>query len=92
MNNRYEFKIVSEFPKFIDENEECGKQDFGGDAYGYHVKLNDDMIVNYGDNYHDKGEHKGEHKCEAFIDGWLFAKKIDQDFKIKYVNEVRDDD
>jgi len=77
------FYIVSEWPKYCNEDPECGDQDFGGDCYGYHVEFEGQTLADYGDDYHDDGGSK----CEGFIDGYTFALGIKQ-FDIEYKQEI----
>ena len=80
------FQIVSLFPKYINDNEEYGKQDFRGDAYGYEVRAkNGNTLIEYGDDYHDRGSYK----CEGFITGFARGHRLhNDDYNIEYVNEI----
>ena len=80
------FQIVSLFPKHIDDDETCGEQDFGGDAYGYEVRAKGGTtLIEYGDDYHDKGSYK----CEGFITGFARGHGLhNDDYNIEYVNEI----
>lgn len=72
------FRIESEF-----ESED----EFGTDPYGYSLFIDDKLAAGYGDDYHDKGREK----CQAFIEGYCYAKEIAEDFSISYKNVVIDD-
>ncbi len=77
------FYIISEFPKYNDDNEEDGEQDFGGEAWGYCVKLDGKVLADFGDYYHDKGFEKSE----AYIEGYTDALEL-TDFEIKQENGI----
>ena len=79
------FTIVSEWPKYIDDDPEYGVQDFGGEPWGYHINVNGYFAYDYGDDYHDKGSHK----CEAFVHGYITARKLTEDeYEVKYAEEI----